>query len=148
MAADEMTGCAHLAALGAICGSSVMMSFGSPAPAIAAATPASLCEAKSDSLGRVLRAGACIMPHSSASSAVASRRRIQRASQECKEPNGTRRPQKRLPIDGLLASSRSGTPMYGRLIRKGLICVHKHGSLYFILCVSDDGAGELRVLVQ
>jgi hypothetical protein len=124
MTADEVTGPAHLAAFGAICRSGVMMSFGSRESAIAAATPASLCDPQSDSLGRVLRAGPRVMPCSSARSAAPLRRRIERASQECNEASSTRCPQERLPIDAPLARNWRRRPVYGLLVRKDLIGIH------------------------
>lgn len=124
MTADEVTGPAHLAAFGAICRSGVMMSFGSRESAIAAATPASLCDPQSDSLGRALRAGPRVMPCSSARSAAPLRRRIERASQECNEASSTRCPQERLPIDAPLARNWRRRPVYGLLVRKDLIGIH------------------------
>ncbi len=125
MTADEVTGPAHLAAFGAICRSGVMMSFGSRESAIAAVAPASLCDPQSDSHGRVVRAGPRVMPYSSARSALPLRRRIERASQECNEASSTRCPQERLPIDTLLDRSWRRRPVYGFLVRKDLIGIHK-----------------------
>jgi hypothetical protein len=115
---DEMTRPAHLAPLGPLSGSRVMVRFGPLESAVTATAPASFHQAQPDSLGRILRTRPRVMPCSSTRSAAPFCRSIEHTTQEHKEANSTRRPENRFPIDALLNSNGRRRPVYGLLVRK------------------------------
>jgi hypothetical protein len=116
--ADEMTRPAHLAPLGPLSWSRVMVRFGPLETAVAATAPASFHQAQSDSLGRVLRTRPRVVPCSSTRSAAPFCGGIERTTQERKEANSTSRPENRFPVDALLNRDGQRRPVFGLVVRK------------------------------